>query len=235
MDNGFSYYDWNRTDNKNIYIDSVENPLDSLESILQFLDREDNLKWKWIILALHHSLYHFGIANLEGGNFENVLTKVNDPDKDCYHKRGDENWKKSEIVLSENPPLYRITWNFIDKKPELKKRTFKGKKRLLGFWSVIARIQDAECYMQVAPKPIIFTDSEEKSIVKLVDLRNRFMHYEPMMWQIEIEYCKQILFDIINIIEKLALETYKVIYVDEKDRERTKEAILKIKLLKGKI
>jgi hypothetical protein len=45
-----------------LWIDEVENPIDSLETALQFLQREDNLKWKWIAIALHHSLYSFYIG-----------------------------------------------------------------------------------------------------------------------------------------------------------------------------
>lgn len=226
-----SYYFWNRTDKKFIFVDSKENPIDSLESILLFLKREDNLKWKWIIFALHHSLYQFCIANLEGGNYDRVLTSVNEPDKNLYFKRGNEKWKKSKIIKSNNPPLYRIGWETIDGEPEKRKIKVSIRKRLLGFWSVIARIQDPKLFMgrSTNSNAIILSDEEEKSIVNLVNLRNKLMHFIPTMWSIEIEYCKQILFNILNVIERIVFDTHQIIFVEEEDQERIKKAIQDIK------
>lgn len=224
------YYCRNRTDLEYVYVDSIENPIDSLESILFFFKKKDNLKWKWIIFALHHSLYHFGIASLEKGNYENVLTDKYDPDKDIYIKQGNEKWKKSKIIKSINKPLYKIEWVKIDGEPIVNGKKPEIKKRLLGFLSVIARIQDSEFYMdKFMSNAIILSDDEEKSIVKLVHLRNNFMHFTPKNWGIEIEYCKQVLFNIINIIERLVLKSHTIFIKDEKDIDRIENIISEIK------
>ena len=64
------YYEHNRESPYYISIDEKENAIDSLETTLSFLGRDDNLKWKWFAIALHHSLYSFCISALEHGNYE---------------------------------------------------------------------------------------------------------------------------------------------------------------------
>ena len=225
-----SYFKMNRKGQDYFFVDSKENPIDSLESIFLFLEREDNLKWKWVIIALHHALYLFCIANLENFNANDVLSGASSPDKNNYYKRGEESWKKSVIVKSKNSPLYKIEWVYIDGEPPSKAPKKPKYKKLLGFWSAIARIQDGESFMGrlTISKPITLTDDEEKSIVWLAELRNDLMHFKPMSNGVEIEVVKQILRDILNVIERLVFETNQIGFYEEGSRERIKETLTNI-------
>lgn len=204
-------------------IDSIENAINSLESILLFEEWESNMKWKWIILALHHSLYLFCIANLEGGNYQQVLTGISNADENMFFKRGENPWKKSKIVKSKNVPLYRIEWEAIDYEPQYNlKPTKKRKPKLLNFWSAIARVLDSEVFMKrfSMSKPLIISDDEEKSIVNLCYFRNEFVHFIPQLLGIAIKDLKNITFSITNIVLRLSINTKQINFRYKKDKDR---------------
>jgi hypothetical protein len=215
--------DENLTNNEIITIDSVENAINSLESILLFLEWESNMKWKWIILALHHSLYLFCIANLEGGNYQQVLTGSFYPDENLFFKRGENQWKKSLIVKSKNIPLYRIEWEEIDYEPQFNlKATKRRNPKLLNFWSAIARVLDSEVFMKrfSMSKPLIISNDEEKDVVNLCKLRNEFVHFVPQLLGIAIKDLKNITTSITNIILRLSVNTKQINFRYKSDKDR---------------
>ena len=140
-----SYYGLNqREDADHFYLSQSENAIDSLETAVSFFDRTDNLKWKWIAIALHHSLYSFSIACLENGNYDNVISRGRNEDDHIYSKMGnDPFWMKSTIERRTQSAGYTIKWVQIDGEPPSTTDTeYKSKrKELIGFWIALARVQ----------------------------------------------------------------------------------------------
>ena len=235
------YYEWNRESPESIYIDEKENAIDSLETALSFLDRKDNLKWKWVAFALHHSLYSFCIAALENGNYESVL--VRGSEKYFCVKKGNEAWKKVSInpfyIGKFKTGAYRIGWETLT---ELRKTGSKGeninREKLIGFWTALARVQDGYYWMgrMGGVKPLKLNDEELKGIVWLTDaVRNDLMHLIPKGYSISSLDVISSSLIFINAIEHLALNSFSILFLEyEKSVKRIKSCIEEIrKRLKG--
>ena len=138
--------------------------------------------------------------------------------KNILLKKGDEKWKKSKIIRYKDTPLFQFAWDYIDYEPKFDFSTQdfqeNSNDNLIGFWTAIARIQDGELYMgrYLDSKPIVLTDKEKESIIKLNSFRNDFEHFIPTSWSIEIDLLKNICSDIINIIERIT-QTFEFIYL----------------------
>ena len=223
-----TYYDLNRDDSNFLYIDEIENAIDSLKTILYMLDRNDKLKWKWIILCLHHSIYHLCIANLKGTNYTQVLkNKESGDDDNLYFKRRNEKWKKSQKIDQRKSGAYRIKWIEIEGEPPFKDKEKNGinivNEYLIPFWTAFARVQDGEFWMAkyIMVKPLSINENTLKSVEELVIYRNKFMHFVPIGSVINVDGFKKIVNPILDLISFLALTPpLKAIYnTDEKGIE----------------
>lgn len=232
------------TDKDILWINEVENATDSLETAVQFLHRQDNLKWKWIAIALHHSLYSFCIAALVCENYTNVLQKGKNEDNGRFCKIGD-NWKKSKTVprsTKPNEPRYTIQWEDTDEKPpeidrkQMKKENLlKIKKRgyrLIGFWTALARVQDPVLWMGclIHSQALTLSGSQWESITWLHEaVRNNLIHFVPMLFVIPISDIKTACKDVLDVIEFLTFKSNQILYRDEKQEEKIAEAIKRLR------
>jgi hypothetical protein len=215
-----SLFDLNRNlQEEYFYINGVENAIDSLETAVSFLDRNDNLKWKWIAISLHHSLYSFCVASLKNSNFTNVLSAINDGN--LYIKKGnDERWKKSRKIMRKNCRGYTIEWEYTNEEPISKstgKLNKEGENKLIGFWTALARVQDQTLWMGqlMCTKALVLTESEWQSIQWATEqVRNATVHFIPKYLAISIPSVKNASLDILRVIEFLALESYSVAYTN---------------------
>ncbi len=229
------YYDWNREDDKTMYIDAVENAVDSLETTQTYFQRTDNLKWKWIVFSLHHCLYMFCTINLERGNYQEVLASNGyDEDENSYFQRGNEKWKKSKRLKRNNSPGYTINWETIEGEPQVnsKGKSRKRKEKLIGFWTALARVQDKELWMArfIHSNAITLSEKQWGSIEWLTEhVRNQLTHFVPMGLSIPVNSFKEACLDIVFVIEQLAFNTNQVIYMDEGIEDRIKISIKTLK------
>jgi len=77
--------------------------------------------------------------------------------------------------------------------------------------------------MTVMSKPLVLTEQQKESINFLKkELRNTFEHYIPMTWGIVIDGLHQILTDIFDIIQFLALDTGNYVMLDREQRRKIK-------------
>lgn len=225
--------DFNQEDTFSVYVDETENAIDSLETVIDFLKREDNLKWKWIVFALHHSLYSFCISALEKGNYETVLARgYKEDNKVIITKLNEGITRESRIVpffIKEyKTPAYRIEWDEVDKIPEKKLKPIAGNK-LIGFWTALARVQDEYFWMGRlhGQKALTISDEELKKICWLIEkVRNDLTHFVPKGYSIDIlsiiDACQVVL----QKIEFLALESYSINYLNyEQATKRVKDAL----------
>jgi len=235
-----TYYDWNREDKYAMYIDTTENAIDSLETCLHILERKDNLKWKWVAFALHHSLYSFSIAALENGNYENVLEK--DP-RDIwtvwFGNNKPKRSKKDLFFIKEYPkPAFRYIWEEVDIEPPNEKRSRennekKKKEKLIGFWTALARIQDDFFFMGrlSCSKAVKISDPELELICWLTEMvRNDLTHFIPKGYTIGIYSIIEASKVVIRVIEDLVFNSYTILFVDhDKSTDRIKLTVDKIK------
>jgi len=228
------YYDLNKDNSKFLYIDEIQNAIDSLNTVLFMLNKDDKLKWKWIVLCLQHSLYHFCIANLKGTNYTQVLTtKGRTDDDNHYFKRGNEKWKKSQKIDQGKSGAYLIKWIEIDGEPPIKEKkgTNMVKELLIPFWTAFARVQDGEFWMAqfIKPTPLKVDDDSLKSVEELMYYRNKFMHFAPIGTLLNIEKLKNLILPVIDLISFLALDTPLRILYNGEDEKRIKKIISEIK------
>lgn len=230
-----SYFYWNTQDENDFYLDEVENAVDSLETAVAFLARSDNLKWKWIAFAMHHSLYSFSIACLVNGNYDNVLSNDKNDDNNQYCIMGnDSKWKKSKRVKKYNGPGYVIEWEDTDEIPaeasskeieEMEKK--KHRRQLIGFWTALARVQDSYYWMgrSVITRAVKLSDEEWKSIKWLTNsVRNDLMHFVPKLLSVSIRSVKKACLDLLRVIEFLALDSGALLYHRKDWRQRIVDA-----------
>lgn len=235
-----SYYEYNREDNSAIHLDEKENAIDSLETAAEFFSRNDNLKWKWIAMSLHHSLYSFAISSLEHGNYTQVLSKGYEDDKDIYVAFGDNKPRKSRVVpffiKKYKTRAYRIEWDEVESIPK-KNVSSKSKKKksekLITFWTALARIQDNFFWMRryCLTKAAVVSDEDLYKLCWLSDMvRNDLMHFVPKSYAIGIIDIIEASKVILNIIEFIVFESYAILFVDyERSHRRIRDTIDKIK------
>lgn len=216
-------------------ISTVLNAVDSLETSASFLSRQDEFKWKWIAIALHHALYMFCIAALHNGNPDNVTTISSNPDDNQWCRIGDEHkWRKSRRVPVSSGPAYRIEWLPTEDLPtEHKSQKSKNKQlKLIGFWTALARVQDQHYWMGrlKITKAVELSNSEVDDIVFLsIALRNEFIHYIPKGYLIDIPSIIKVGNTALRAIEFLSLKSNALWYVDDNWRVRVESAITEVR------
>ncbi|MGA2668613.1 MAG: hypothetical protein ABSF32_06805 [Ignavibacteria bacterium] len=221
-----------------LYLDTLENAIDSLEMVNSCLSLEHYNKWKWIIIAMHHSLYSFCIANLQGTSPNEVTSKMFDEDDNVYAKRGDEKWKKSKINCTKYGfGSYTISWEEIEGEPPItikeNKKNKPYKEKLIPFWTAIARVQSYFFWMStyIHSKEITLTEDEWESIIWLNDFRNLLIHFIPT----SIAYHKNNFIghfnNCIDVIERLVFKTNQIhFYLDrDNDKKRIQGSINQIR------
>ncbi|HOV99701.1 MAG TPA: hypothetical protein PK595_09065 [Bacteroidota bacterium] len=222
-------------DEQSFYLTEVENAIDSLETAVAFLFRDDNLKWKWIGIALHHSLYSFCIACLVNGNYENVLSVGRDDDNNLFCLQGnDTKWMKSKRKKRPKSGGYTIEWSYTDEDPTatsnpkpLKER----KENLIGFWTALARVQDQTYWMGrgVRTKALTLNEDEWQSIEWLTSqVRNGCVHFVPKALAVSIPSVKKASLATLRAIEFLALHSYAIVYMEHEESHKRIEDAIKV-------
>ena len=213
-----TFYEMNQDDNGFFFVDVIENAIDSLETACSFLNRIDNLKWKWVAIALHHALYNYCIANLVNGNPENVISQGRDEDKKRFFRSNEESpWKKSGIVRRSNSGGYNIVWDITEEMPPVLFSSSNSNDQLIGFWSALARVQDAEYWMRrsVLMNALVLSEEEWQSIEWFSDhLRNGLVHFIPKSHAFSIEMTKLHCLNVLRVIDFLALEANGIVHPD---------------------
>ena len=216
-------------------INSRTNAIDSLETAVGFLQRDDPFRWKWVAIAAHHALYSFCIAALENGNPHWVLSsgKRGKEDQGRFSKRGEElRSSKSRQVTFGSGPAYRIVWELADEEPYVcyDVREFSlptGKEQLIGFWTALAGIQDERSIVHdVLSKPVALSDDDLRAIQWLaLRARNEFIHFTPKFWSIEIEGIRSGFAAALRTIDALVFQSHTLWMMKDDDRARVRRAI----------
>ena len=212
-------------------ISTVPNAVDSLETAASFLARQDEFKWKWVAIALHHALYIFCVTAINNGNPDNVTTTFSNSDDNLWCRIGnDQKWKRSKKVKVGFGPAYRIEWLPTEDTPPEFNEEKEGKNKrpsLIGFWTALARVQDQYYWMGRLSntKALELTDIEVDDIVFLsIALRNEFVHYVPKWYLFDIPCTMKAIKTALRAVEFLALKS-NAIYIEDGWRTRVESAV----------
>lgn len=221
-------------EDKYLSINESDNAINPIIVAKEFIEKDDIFKWKWVAIAIHHSLYSFCISALVNGNYDNVLSFSYEEDKDVWLTRDDEKWKRLCKNSFDDRPYYRMIWFDTDEKPpKIKPKENENKtEKLIGFWTALARVMDGELWMGslICTKPLILSDDELENIYWLTEfVRNDLVHFIPKIKVFDIDYLKKCLIVMIKSIEFLISESRAVIGYSVNTQPSISEAINTIK------
>ncbi len=179
--------------------ESVETVLDFemlSEQLQQVID--DPHRWKWAIISLHSGIQ--GMMVLAIGN-----------DLDVFREKDKERW------LSWHKD--RCKSNRIDElpQPDLK---------LANFLDLYKKIKDDKPRMKryVDSQTFVPKGTQGRSIKLLHGLRNKFIHFTPKLWGLELGGLPAMASDCLEIAEFLAWESCNIIWPEQDLQERLKAA-----------
>jgi hypothetical protein len=80
-------------------------------------------------------------------------------------------------------------------------------------------------------KEVIPSSTLDHNIKKLNSLRNKFVHFVPIFWELEVSDLPEISLDCLILVEFLALECGNIVFYKEEYIELCKKAIATIKII----
>ena len=102
--------------------------------------------------------------------------------------------------------------------------------QLISIWTALKRAKDPAWKRWGISQPLVVSKAEGWAIRKLVsEFRNEFAHFRPKAWAIEVSGMPAIFGCVLRVLEHLALTSDTVTYYDEPLRERTQNALLRIR------
>ena len=155
---------------------------------------DDPRQWKWAIFALHSGIQGMMVLALEGSHGLNVL-REKDAERWLSWKEGDRSEPEPRGKLAPFLNLYRKIKD--DKYP-------------------MKRYGDSQ---QFVP-----TGTQGQSIKRLNHWRNKFVHFTPKLWVIELGGLPAIMSDCLEIAEFLAWESGNIIWYEHDLKKRLKAA-----------
>lgn len=107
----------------------------------------------------------------------------------------------------------------------------KKRDKLISFNEALKRCKDPNWMkMTTMSKHLELSEKQEESIRKMKDvLRNRFEHYTPMGWSIEIHGLPKIALDVLDVIRFLALDTGNYVHLNSNQVRKLKSYIFQSK------
>ena len=109
--------------------------------------------------------------------------------------------------------------------------TKKGKVKLISFDDALNRCQDHQWMrMYGHSKALVLTDNQKWSIDKLKkEFRNKFEHYQPLAWSIEIHGMPQIAIHVLDVIRFLAIDSGNIFHSSQNKQRKIKSLIFQSK------
>ena len=196
-----------------IYFDERLDVLASLELCAVSLThtRQTELAWKWVVLSLHSALQGAMVCHLSGTAELGALTersasKQLDWDNNSRYSETEsmqENYDEFGVPIThaedngEPAPV-----EFVASADALFERLYCKSKRVeYSFGEVIS-----------------VTEQQKKSFERLQRLRNKFTHFSPKGWSIELNYIKEIICDVLQVLGLILDDPLTFIHMSDEDR-----------------
>jgi len=184
--------------------DLKENAIDDLEKLSTFLElaSRDKSYWKWVIIALHSSLYKFMLLVLKNPDCSGIWEE----------KDGVEKVKKEKVGL---------VWKI---------KLFDPDNWLVSFLKAFERIQNQTRVGRYVPGKPFVSDAKVNEAMKRLntELRNQFLHFKPKSWLIEISEIKKIIQTTLPIIRFIIFKNRIRILIEEKEQLAINNMLKKI-------
>jgi hypothetical protein len=230
------------------------NALDYLEKAYFFIRETEynRTAWKWVILSLHGALYGFAICALKGTNPERVTDfkqknkrthKLSNLPREIKEQGFPENIKikynpsKEQLefkgAMSNNERRSLLGLSIDEVYKEAINRLYLNYQFLISFPEALKRCQDPDwMHMTIMSKHLILDNEQKESInVLKKEFRNKFEHYKPTAWSIEIHGMPQIAIDVLDVIRFLAVETGNYTHLNQSQIRKVKSFVFQSKKL----
>ena len=155
---------------------------------------DDRHRWKWAIVALHSGLQGLMVLALKGSNGLNVL-----------HKDDKTRW---------------LEWYHGDQSDKTRPRNLK----LASVLQLYRRIKRCKMRIYCGSRMFIPTETQDQSVGKLNALRNKFIHFTPKVWGLELAGLPAIASECLEIAEFLAWKSGNVMWHKPDMRDRLETA-----------
>lgn len=188
---------------KTFIITENSEPINALKTVEIFIHKlEDDLyNWKWIIISAHSCLQNFMVSSLRNGNNLNIL-----------EDKSSENWfkefakrKKSNIDEWESP-----------------------REKLDYFLNLYKKIKSDKMLMFTISKKLDFNKDMDEAMEWLNWYRNKFIHFAPSTFEINVVHFPKRMTIIMGIIKFLVSESGNILWLNIEDKELTEKLITKI-------
>jgi len=175
-----------------------------LEFVSEQVDKvsDDISKWKWIIIGLHSALQNYMVCALRGTENTNVLSA-----------KSSKNWFV-EFWNRMHSPKYK--WKYPSERLDL-------------FSNLFEKIQTDKMRKGIISEIFQPTQNQIDCVIYLNLYRNEFVHFVPKSWSLSINGLLNLVIEVLGIIEFLAFESNNIIWSEESERTRTRNAISNIK------
>ncbi len=160
-------------------IDEKENAIDSLQKATNFLKNteSDLLYWKWFIVAIHHSIYHFMLLALQNTDLSGI-------------------WKEPEKLVD-----YGLSRKVVDIKDSKNKLV-----GFVEAFKRIQETARMNGYVNAKPF-VANIGHEEAAVCLNKILRNNFVHFSPKGWSIEISFIIEAVSPMLEVVKFLVLNS----------------------------
>ena len=160
----------------------LDETVSDFEMLAEQLNRitDDPHRWKWAVIALHSGLQGMMVLALKGSDGLNVLRDV---DKERWME-----WYRNCRCENSRP------------------RNLK----LASFLELYRRIKSCKMRIYCDSRMFIPTETQDQSVGKLNALRNKFIHFTPKVWGLELAGLPAIASECLEIAEFLAWKSGNV-------------------------
>ncbi len=161
----------------------------------------DSYRWKWVIISAHNALQGFMVLALRNGN--------------------------GLLALKDN-----IAAQWLKAYREWLKANREGGKfpveKLDTFLNLYKKIKSDRMLCYVHSKIFEASDDHDRSVKKLNQIRNKFIHFVPKSWLLELTGLPQICLHCLEIIQFLGWESGNILFRDNQ-QERARAALFEAK------
>ncbi|MCY4420681.1 MAG: hypothetical protein OXC42_05455 [Gammaproteobacteria bacterium] len=155
--------------------------------------QQSDRAWKWVVLSLHSALQGAMVCHLSGTTEEGALTTKCVKEWFEWHEkdRRGEISRVQEGVDELGIPTMRIA----RKEDNPPQDIVASASELFGRLSCPSKRIESSCGAIIKT-----TERQQTAFTRLHNLRNKFTHFSPKGWSIELEYIEETIEDILGVI-----------------------------------
>jgi len=177
--------------------------IDALKTIKNFIVKldEELYNWKWIIIATHICVQNFMVSSLRNGNNLKVLEV-----KSSKKWFQEFNKRLYSDVDDWNSPIEKLDY----------------------FLNLYEKIKSDQMLMYTISKKLETDKNKDEAMVWLNWYRNKFIHFVPEVFEINIIQFPKRMILILDIIKFLVSESGNILWLNFEDKELAENLIDKL-------